>query len=54
MQITIVTLLENFEFSLPTQTEKTRIYRKPVGLMVPMVEGRQGSWMGLGVRSLEE
>ena len=54
MQIIIVTLVENFELTLPPQTEKTRIYGKPYGLMVPMVKGRQGAWMGLGVRSLEE
>ncbi|KAI9446009.1 cytochrome P450 [Lactarius indigo] len=54
MQTIIVTLLENFEFSLPPQTEETRIYRKPAGLMKPMVEGRKGGWMGLMVKSLEE
>jgi hypothetical protein len=54
MQIIIVTLLENFEISLPPQTEKTRIYRKPIGLMAPMAEGRRGAWMGLVVKSLEE
>jgi hypothetical protein len=53
MQVIIVTLLENFEFSLPPQTEKTRIYRKPNALMVPSVEGRQGAWLGLVVKSLE-
>ncbi|KAI9446023.1 cytochrome P450, partial [Lactarius indigo] len=54
MQTIIVTLLENFEFSLPPQTEKTRIYRKPIGLMAPRVEGGQGAWMGLVMKSLEE
>ncbi len=54
MQTIIVTLLENFEFSLPPQTEKTRIYRRPIGLMAPMVEGGRGAWMGLVVKSLEE
>jgi hypothetical protein len=54
MEILIVTLVENFEFSLPPQTEKTRIYRKPIGMMVPRVEGQQGAWMGLGIKSLEE
>ncbi|KAH9035922.1 cytochrome P450 [Lactarius pseudohatsudake] len=48
MQTIIVTLLENFEFSLPPQTEKTRIYRKPVsGLMTPMVEVQMGSELDL-------
>lgn len=54
MQILIVTLVENFKFSLPPQTEKTRIYRTPIGLMVPMAEDRRGAWMGLVVESLEE
>ena len=53
MQIIIITLVENFELSLPPQTEKTRIYRKPIALMLPMVKGRPGSWMGLAVKSLE-
>ncbi|KAH9066220.1 cytochrome P450 [Lactarius vividus] len=53
MQTIIVTLLENFELSLPLQTEKTRIYRKPSGLMKPMAEGQRGAWMGLVVKSLE-
>jgi hypothetical protein len=54
MQIIIITLVENFEICLPPQTEKMRIYRTPLGLMVPMAEGRRRSWMGLSVRSLEE
>ena len=53
MQIIIISLVENFELSLPPQTEKTRIYRKPIALMLPMAEGRRGSWMGLAVKSLE-
>jgi len=54
MQIIIVALVENFQISLPPQTEKTRIYRKPIGMMIPTVEGRRGAWMGLVVKSLEE
>ncbi|KAI9449724.1 cytochrome P450, partial [Lactarius psammicola] len=51
----IVTLIENFEFSVPPQIETTRIYRKPIGtMMAPMVEGRPGAWMGLVLKSLEE
>ena len=53
MQLIAVTLLENFEFSLPTQTEKTRIHRKPTGLMTPMAEGELGAWMGLVVKSVD-
>ncbi|KAI9446021.1 cytochrome P450 [Lactarius indigo] len=54
MQTIIITLLENFEFSLPPQTDKTRIYRKPGGLMRPTLESRREVWMGLVVKSLEE
>jgi len=53
MQIIAVALLENFEFSLPPQNEKTRIYRKPSRMMVPMVEGDPGAWMGLVIKSVE-
>jgi len=53
MQVIAATLLENFEFSLPPQTPETYITRKPLVLMVPMVEGRQYPWMGLRVRCLD-
>jgi hypothetical protein len=53
MQVIAAILLENFEFSLPPQTLETNITRKPLVLMVPMVEGRQYPWMGLKVRCLE-
>ena len=53
MQAIAATLLENFEFSLPPQTAKTIITRKPLVLMVPMVEGIQYPWMGLKVRCLD-
>ena len=53
MQAIAATLLENFEFSLPPQTPETRITRKPLVLMVPMVEGREYPWMGLKVRCLD-
>jgi hypothetical protein len=48
-----MSLLENFEFSVPTQDEKTRIYRKPSVIMSPMVEDRPGAWMGLAVKALK-
>lgn len=54
MQILIVALVENFKFSLPPQTEETRIYRTTIGMMVPMAEDRRGPWMGLVVEPLEE
>ncbi|KAN0129558.1 cytochrome P450 [Lactarius tabidus] len=53
IQVLATTLLENFAFSLPPQSEKTRIYRKPGGMMIPMVEGEQGIWMGLIVKALK-
>jgi hypothetical protein len=53
MQIIAVALLENFEFSLPPQNEKTRIYRRARGLMIPMVKGNPGAWMGLVIKSID-
>jgi hypothetical protein len=53
MQAIAATLLENFEFGLPPQTQETRITRKPLVLMVPMVESRMYPWMGLKVRCLD-
>jgi hypothetical protein len=52
MQVIILTLLENFEFSLPPQTEKTKIDRKPCHLMMPMAKGEKGVWMGLHIKRL--
>jgi hypothetical protein len=48
-----MTLLENFEFSIPPQYEKTRIYRKPSLIMNPMIENQPGAWMGLTVKALK-
>jgi hypothetical protein len=47
------TLLENFEFTLPLQTAQIYITRKPLVLMVPMVEDIQYPWMGLKVRCVD-
>ncbi|KAH9018119.1 cytochrome P450 [Lactarius pseudohatsudake] len=52
MQIIILALLENFEISLPPQNEKTKIYRRPSHVMLPMREGQNGTWMGLHIKSL--
>ena len=52
MQIIIVALLENFEFSLPPQNERSKIYRKPSQIMLPMAEGENGAWMGLRIKTL--
>jgi hypothetical protein len=50
MQTIATMLIENFEFSLPPQNEKTRIHRKPGSLMVPMADPELGIWMGLIVK----
>ncbi|KZV64464.1 cytochrome P450 [Peniophora sp. CONT] len=56
MQAIAATLIENFEFSLPPQTEENIIRRRPSGLMAPMADGHPGIWMGLkhGVRRARE
>ncbi|KAH9955260.1 cytochrome P450 [Russula dissimulans] len=53
MSVISMTLLENFEFSLPPQNKKTRIYRKPSVVMSPMTEGQPGAWMGLAIKALK-
>ncbi|KAI0293886.1 cytochrome P450 [Multifurca ochricompacta] len=53
MQVIAVTLLENFEFSPPPESEKTRIYRKPGSNMMPMTENGKRAWMGLEITALE-
>lgn len=50
MQAIAATLIENFEFGLPPQTEENIIKRKPSGTMVPMTDSRPGIWMGLKVK----
>ncbi|KAH8998336.1 cytochrome P450 [Lactarius hatsudake] len=52
MQIIILTLVENFEFSLPPQNEKTKIYRKPSLVMLPVPRGQEETWMGLHIKPL--
>jgi hypothetical protein len=51
MQAILANLLENFEFSLPTDS-KNKIYRKPAVLMVPMTDDYPGVFMGLKVKSV--
>ncbi|KAI0263463.1 cytochrome P450 [Gloeopeniophorella convolvens] len=53
VQTIVVAILENFEVSLPEQTQKTRIYRKPSHVMLPMADGHKGAWMGLHVSPVE-
>jgi hypothetical protein len=50
MQIVIATLIDQFDFSLPPQDERTKIYRKPSHVMMPMAEGHRGTWMGVLVK----
>jgi len=50
MQIIILALLENFEFSLPPQNEKTKIHRRPCRMMLPQADGAKGVWMGLLIK----
>ncbi|KAI0263458.1 cytochrome P450 [Gloeopeniophorella convolvens] len=52
MQAIATTLLENFEFSLPPQDERTRIRRMPTHIMMPMAAGEKGAWMGLFIKPL--
>ncbi|KAI0259409.1 cytochrome P450 [Gloeopeniophorella convolvens] len=52
MLVIIATLLEHFEFTLPPQSEATRVQRKPTVVMMPMAAGHPGAWMGLVVRPL--
>ncbi|VDC07112.1 unnamed protein product [Peniophora sp. CBMAI 1063] len=54
MQAIAATLIENFEFNLPPQTEDNLIRRRPSGLMAPMADGHPGIWMGLKVKQCEE
>jgi hypothetical protein len=50
MQVIILALLENFEFSLPPQSKRNKVYRKPGHIMLPMAEGKKGIWMGLLIK----
>lgn len=52
MQAIAATLVENFEFGLPIQTEDNIVRRKPSMLMAPMAEGHLGVWMGLKVKAV--
>ncbi|KAI0088171.1 PAH-inducible cytochrome P450 monooxygenase PC-PAH 1 [Irpex rosettiformis] len=54
MQAIIVALVENFEFAVPPKEQNTEVVRKPLGLMSPMVKGRQseGVLMPLIVKAL--
>jgi hypothetical protein len=59
MLVIVATLVKHFEFSLPADDEKkekgtrARICRKPSVIMMPMVEGEIGAWMGLVVKPVD-
>jgi len=58
MLVIVVTLVKNFELSLPSAESASadaqlRICRKPSVIMMPMVEGKLGAWMGLVVKPLD-
>ena len=59
MLVIIATLVKHFEFSLPadgedeTKGKPARICRKPSVIMMPMVEGEIGAWMGLVVKPVD-
>ncbi|KZV60943.1 cytochrome P450 [Peniophora sp. CONT] len=50
MQAIAATLIENFEFALPPQTNDNIIKRMPTGVMAPMADGHDGIWMGLKIK----
>ena len=54
MQATIVALVEQFEFSVPSKEHNIEIVRKPLGFMTPMVKDRlhEGALMPLMVKVL--
>jgi len=55
MLVIVATLLKHFEFSLPAESEAEetpKICRKPTVIMMPMMEGHVGAWMGLIVKPL--
>jgi len=53
MQAIAITLLENFEFSLPPDPKDRAILRKPATVMSPMNDNHIGSWLGLSIRIIE-
>ena len=50
MQAIAASLIENFEFSLPSQTKENIIKRMPIVIMAPAAEGHPGAWLGLKVK----
>ena len=52
LQSILASLIENFEFTVPSDMVKNPVMRKPSSAMTPIVEGHRGAWMGLKVRTL--
>jgi len=50
MQAIAITLLENFEFTLPPDPKERVISRKPATVMSPTNDGYPGAWLGLAMR----
>jgi hypothetical protein len=60
MLVIVATLVKHFEFSLPADDDekrgtgtRPRVYRKPTVLMMPMVEGQIGAYMGLVIKPID-
>jgi len=56
--VIVATIVKHFELSLPptesaSAESQLRICRKPSVIMMPMVEGKLGAWMGLVVKPLD-
>jgi hypothetical protein len=57
MLVIVTTIVNHFELSLPpaesaSADAQLRICRKPSVIMMPMVEGKLGAWMGLVAKPL--
>ena len=53
MQAMLANLLENFEFSLPPECDRKKIYRRPTTFMMPMTDDFPGAYMGLKIKSVK-
>ena len=52
LQSILVNLLENFELTMPPDSDKNPILRKPAQGMAPVIEGHNGPALGLKVKRL--
>jgi hypothetical protein len=62
MLVIVATLVKHFEFSLPADDDekrgtgtgtRARVCHKPTALMMPMVEGQIGAYMGLVIKPID-